>query len=73
MLYTSHLRIDREMVVAYCCAASVFRVGPVLRQIRSLEGVLQVTAHVFSRVTFPHDWVLEEIGKRIDTSPVLLA
>ncbi len=66
MLYTSHLRFDREMVITYCCAETVFDLGPILKQIRLLEGVLEVEVHVFSRLKFFHDWISKAIDSMVE-------
>jgi DNA-binding Lrp family transcriptional regulator len=64
MVFALHQRFDREMVVTYYCAGSVTDVAPALKEIRSLEGVLDVREHIFSRLTFFHDWTFEAIDAR---------
>lgn len=63
-LCASHLRFDRDMIVTYCCAGTVFDLGPSLKRIRLLDGVQDVTAHLFYQLRFYHDWVFEEIEAR---------
>lgn len=63
-LFASHLKFDREMVVTHCCAGTVFDVDPLRKRIGSLEGVLDFEAHLCPRLTYLHDWVIEEIDAR---------
>ncbi|MDG6967586.1 MAG: winged helix-turn-helix transcriptional regulator [Nitrososphaerota archaeon] len=67
MLCASHIRFDRDLVATYCCAGTVFDMGPSLKRIRLLDGVVDVTAHVFSQLSFGHEWVFEQIGARLSS------